>query len=1013
MNEDIPAGAIPVEQFQAANPAEAQAPINTQSITNAPPGAIPVDQFEEEGELPNSLKKYGSTAELAKAGLENMASNATLGFSTGAERLFGAQPEDIQGRAAANEIVNPNLSKAEGLGGFLASSLIPIAGEANLVGAAGKGAVAAAGLSGAESLLGHVAAGATKMGVETALMQGGDEISKAFAGNPNDVQTALGNIGLSGLIGAGIGAPFGAISPLWNAAKGSDLAQSILGAKDSAMNGGMGGFTKKLLSSLGGVSEQDIDKYVSDREAINSTPDFRDIYDQYLPHVEQIHDAVATGKLNEADAKSALADVSNGFKSDLRQQGYEASVANTMAKQGLKTAMTDLAGGLQDTAIGKAPDIVNSLESLRKSIYDQSANSYDIANKSGAVVDLQPFYQKANESIEDLRGNGTLEGKSMADRLSDYIDNIKGQYGTENVVADKAKGLIQGLDSVSKYDFNATSFDKGLSRYYKGLRYTLDDALKTSVPEYRAAMAPLADDAKLLNSLGRYGDETSAAKKISSLKNPANYKVELPLLEKLEQRTGGNFTSDLKSYADKDIRQSMIKALPEYEEASKTADIVNSLKNPENVQALQDKIASTPEFQAHQKAISDLTSAISDKDALGGINPGNLETKLKAAMRGKYNVEKAIEGLPSMEGKPLAEVLDNLKTKQAFSGGHTNGSKNVNLFGGLLGGATGLLGGHIMGGIAGGAAAGAFMDKYGHDVVKKILDFYLDHEGSIPKLTGEGNSGAVRYALSRAMDHAGDISANSFKGVAHLAAAQLSGSRDVDKNSKNIFTKEPIKFKPIQKGDLIKLDEKVKSLGNDPEGVSKIGGSIGHYMPDHGNAIVSTASSAISYLNQNRPGDTQNNPLDMKIKPTASEQAIYNRKLQIAEQPAIALNHLKNGTLLPQDVDAIKSMYPALYEKYSSEISQNLIKHVQDNKPIPYAQRVSLNMFLGSGALDATMTPQGMQSILGSSGPATQMTMADKAHAGKKASGVELKQVDKMAKLYQTPLEARAVAKRS
>ena len=102
-------------------------------------------------------------------------------------------------------------------------------------------------------------------------------------------------------------------------------------------------------------------------------------------------------------------------------------------------------------------------------------------------------------------------------------------------------------------------------------------------------------------------------------------------------------------------------------------------------------------------------------------------------MRGTRNVENAMKNLPKLpaEGthgllykeQTIEEALEKLKVKQALQGGRTNGSKNVNLFGGILGGIGGLLGGHALGGVGIGAAVGSYMDKHGADVVKKVLDF--------------------------------------------------------------------------------------------------------------------------------------------------------------------------------------------------------------------------------------------------------------------------------------------------
>lgn len=988
MNEQIPKGAIPIDQFQEASPS-----------LKIPEGAIPIDQFED------YTDKYSSTSEQIKAGIENVASSGTLGLSTGLERVLDVKPEDIRGRSAAHEIAHPTLYGAEKLAGFVGSAFVPGLGEANLVGDVGKGATYLAGAG--EGLSASAVRGAAQMGAETALMQGGDEVSKYFSQDPEQTaETAISNIGLSGLIGAGIGAPLGSISPLWKATKETALGKSLESVKDTALNGGMGGFTKKLLSSLGGVSEENIDKYIADREAINASPEFREIYDSYLPKIEEIHHAVADKKLSVDEAKSALSEVSRSFKDDLKQKGFEANVSDQMAKQGLKTAQTQFAQDLQESAFNAAPNVVSAVENLRQKVVEGSREAYSVLEASGEKIPLGNFYNKSKELIENLRSSATLEDKAMADRLESYVDNVKEQYGKKWQDGSTIKSMIQGLDRNSTYDFNATSFDKGLSRNYKQLRYILDDDLKEYVPAYREAMKPLAEDTGLLKSLNKYGDEFSATKKISTLKSAANIKNELPLLEQLQQKSGVDFLNSIKQYADKDARAALMKKLPEYADSLKTADAIRMIKNPETMRKIESMIAETQEFKAHQLAQQEFELALSQKEELGGINPNNLESKLKAAMRGKLNVEKAIAGLPKLEGKNLSEVLENLKVKESLEGGHTNGSKNVNLYGGLLGGAAGMLGGHVLGGIAGGAAMGSFMDKYGHSVVKKVLDFYLDHHGDIPKIVGESNKNAVRLALAKMLDHGQEISTDSFKGMVHLISASIKGEKELSSAAKNVFSSNHSDVKPLSKDELNKVDKKIKELSENPSDLLKIGGKIGHYLPDHSTVMAKTAASAVNYLNVGRPKSIKINPLDKPTPIDKAAQEKYNRSLEIAERPLIILNHVKKGTLQASDIQTLNAIYPGLQKKIVKDLSEQMILAVHDGKTIPYHQKVSLGLLMGQ-PLDSTNSQATMLSIISSNGKTGSPQQQMVHQSNRRPTSAALNASQKVNSMYLTPLQAR------
>lgn len=177
--------------------------------------------------------KYSSPAEQAKTFLEGAGEAATFGLSTGAERALGVNPEDIRARKE----VNPGVHQVGQLVGLTGSAFIPGVGEANILSEAGNVAAKALGLSAGEGILAKVGSAAARGAVETALYQAGDEASKMFAGDPNQsAQTAIADIGLGALLGAGVGGAFGSISPLWKATQEYPMGK-LLNAVKSKANG--------------------------------------------------------------------------------------------------------------------------------------------------------------------------------------------------------------------------------------------------------------------------------------------------------------------------------------------------------------------------------------------------------------------------------------------------------------------------------------------------------------------------------------------------------------------------------------------------------------------------------------------------------------------------------------------------------------------------------------------------------------------------------------------------------
>lgn len=247
-------------------------------------------------------------------------------------------------------------------------------------------------------------------------------------------------------------------------------------------------------------------------------------------------------------------------------------------------------------------------------------------------------------------------------------------------------------------------------------------------------------------------------------------------------------------------------------------------------------------------------------------------------------------------------------------------------------------------GEAAGAVGGVLAGWPGYMVGKHIAGPVLDSviPSFIKPLLGSAADGT---ALKSALDYAA-----AFAKGANLLSR---GVTNVFKSGKEAI---PASLMPSEK-DRSKLSEHVKTLGSNPEAMLNIGGKTAHYLPNHGQAIAQTAMNAIIYLNSNRPAEAKVSPLDTPNKVEPLFQNKYDRILNVAQQPLIVLNHIKNGTLQLSDVSTIKALYPALYQKMSGDLVTEITNRSEKSEPIPYKTKMSLSLFLGK-ALDSTMLPQ-------------------------------------------------------
>lgn len=205
------------------------------------------------------------------------------------------------------------------------------------------------------------------------------------------------------------------------------------------------------------------------------------------------------------------------------------------------------------------------------------------------------------------------------------------------------------------------------------------------------------------------------------------------------------------------------------------------------------------------------------------------------------------------------------------------------------------------------------------------------------------------------------------------------------------------------------LKNHLNEIEKDPQKALEVGGKLGEILPDHAAALGSKTATIFNYFQGLKPRASQASPLDPIIPPSRSDKAMYDRQLRIAEHPLSILEHVKKGTLQIQDLKTLHTIYPSVAQAITQKAAESLIESKEHNKFIPYKQKQGLALLLGQ-PLDTIQTPQAMQAIIQANAP-TQSPQ-DQGSKPKKASGTELKQIDKTNKLSATALQDRAIDQR-
>jgi hypothetical protein len=948
---------------------------------------------------------YGTPEQKAKTILEGAARGVAGPIPDFVSKNLGiAKEEDILGRMKTNPILSGTSEAAGLVGGMFTGTgegaLIEHAGQAMTglteAGRAAQTAAATAkalGLTGEEAaktislmtqevpLLSKVGASTLKGATEMAIMSGSDEISKEVLNDPDTSATsAWTNIGLNAALGGLTGGVLtGAISPLWKATTGplldravSSVVNDITGKLESGTTDPMlRPVFKKLASTLMGVSEEDIDGYLKYHADVLKAPEFEDVYQHTLDHVGKLNDEVAAGQMSVAEAQKAFEAQKQTMEQTFRERGASAQEAASFAKYALKDAQTKLATDLEQNAMDAAKHVTGSMESLRQKVIDGSSNAYKVLDdakfamgdaKNG--IKLQGLTDKVEEMAKALESQTTPEATAQAAKLREYAENVMTQHPTGVVSGPQAKSMIQGLDSISKWNYGASNFENGLSGQYKQLRFHLDDILKRAVPEYKAAMKPVAEDTGLLAKLSKYGEEASAIRGVRGLKNPANYKIEKPLLEQLEKSVKTKFLHDIEPYANPEMTEKLKKMLPEFEEAQKTASDLHTLKDPATKAAMVEAINNSPERQAVEQAQAGLEKAKVARAELKGVTEANLQSALKTVGKSGKNIakEEVLSKIPALNGKTVPEIMNLLRLKEAFEKNATRGSKHVNLFGGLM---SGLFSAMRFGGMEGfgvGALAGAGVDNFGPQMVRGALDKYMEHFGNLSEMSSEGKLGAAKKMLGHILGAPVPASGEGFKAGTDFIAAQMKGDAALRSAVKGmmvpgarVLTESELTKIASQRDSTDKRLDKFDS--NNGHMVAQNSDALNHYMAPHAAAAQKLVANQVNYLKSIKPRAYKPGPLDAEIEPSADQVDRYNNAKDIANNPLVVLQKVKDGTIQITDMQDLMGLAPALQPKVSKLIMEEIAKNTGKNESIPYETRMGMSLFMGT-PLDATMQPQ-------------------------------------------------------
>lgn len=294
-----------------------------------------------------------------------------------------------------------------------------------------------------------------------------------------------------------------------------------------------------------------------------------------------------------------------------------------------------------------------------------------------------------------------------------------------------------------------------------------------------------------------------------------------------------------------------------------------------------------------------------------------------------------------------------------------------------------------------GTAVGMITLLASHNPVTAILT------GVLSKTLGKDVPDAIRLAMLKVMGSAQKVDSDGFKSAVDLIHHGIKGDELVKRATKGIF-KDNAEILPQSAlptaSDRSKLMKALDKIRQNPEELQNVAGKAGYYLPDQAIAIGRMAATAAALLDQARPDRSKQAAFDTPREPTLADKARYDRVLNIAQQPLLVLQHIKDGTITPGDISIQKTLYPALYNKIAAQLMEEAVKASSKGEIIPYKTRLGMSLYLGQ-ALDSTMTPASIMAAQ----PKPQGNESNGPKPGTQKSGNAL---NKLSSMYRTPEQA-------
>lgn len=630
-----------------------------------------------------------------------------------------------------------------------------------------------------------------------------------------------------------------------------------------------------------------------------------------------------------------------------------------------------LFGGSLGSALGAAevaiPHVVSSAKDALSKLYDVSVGlpgkEPGVLGKayaqSSSFVSGKP-YEQIVDAMQD-RVRSLTNPEEQKEVIGQFSEGLKDQHSKVNKALSEANRSAR-LQETASY-LKEVPGEAALPEMVKTV-----DAMKSTIQEMRSEpdLYPGAYPRILEQVVDRaskeVGSESSAFDVFKSL-------------------------NDLKGRLDEEIDYGLAPSGGDLRAQNKIGDIRRAIKTTlEEPSIWGEAAARQAEFNDAQSQFFNLTgkkglfrqSFMGPALGKGGkltyeVSPAKVETYLKQinSLRGEAKtqalkqyletsdnlvnqIEKTYQSLPEkgFDRSSIQSVIDKNKVISQKAFDQAEFSKTLNSLG---------AGAHNVPLFEGAAGATAIL---GHPVVGAAME-----TANLLKAPGLG---IQRLAKVERLVQSAARSINSGVSAIFKAGAKLAEPLVGFGGSKMSPQEKDKKYK--------KVTSQINDIGNDPNkmmsALERSTANLHPYAPQISQGLQMTMARATSFLQSKIPTNgIEQKPLSAPYQPSNSELSKWHKYYSIVEDPTHALHQVASGTLVPETMETLASVYPKLLANMQTAVMNKMTDVMGKGSPIPYRTKLSLSMFLGNDLVNS-LDPKSMLANQNTLSTATQAKAA-------------------------------------